>query len=371
MRAIAAFPERRAVELVEHPEPVPTRPSEVLVRALEVGVCGTDGELCAFHFGYPPAREKYLILGHESLGVVEEVGPEVAGMSPGDLVVPSVRRPCPHSQCTACRTGNQDLCLTGRFTERGIFGAHGFLTERYVEDVSFLHRLPPELRGVGVLIEPLTIAEKGLRQFVAIQRRLPWLRELNDAEMLAGRRAVVLGAGPIGILAAMLLRLRGCEVSVYSREPERDARAELIRQTGARYLSATALNVAELTEEVGGIELVYEAAGSAALTLAVAGSMAPNGVFILTGATGGGGRLEFGADALLNHLVVRNGVIAGTVNASHHDFVRAVDDLAACVDRWPMALTGMITSRHALEEFPALALARRGIKQVVDLAMEQ
>lgn len=367
MQAIAAFPDRRTVEVVDHPEPVVARPGDVLVRALEVGVCGTDGELCAFHFGFPPAGELYLILGHEALGVVQEVGAEVAGLVPGDLVVPSVRRPCARPECTACRTGHQDLCLTGAFTERGIFGAHGFLSERYVEDAAYLYRLSPALRSVGVLTEPLTIAEKGLRQYVAIQRRLPWLTDQAEAEILKGRRAVVLGAGPVGIVAAMLLRLRGCEVSVYSLEPEDDDRAGLVRRIGARYISAAELSVPEMAEAVGGIEMVYEAAGSAALSLAVAAEMAPNGVFILTGATGGGRRLEFGADALLNHLVIANVVIAGTVNAGHQDFVRAVSDLEIFVQRWPDAVPATITSRHAPEEFAALALSRGGIKQVVEL----
>lgn len=368
MRAIAAFADRRAVEVVDHPEPVLARPGEVLVRALEVGVCGTDGELCAFHFGYPPRGEPYLVLGHEALGEVQEVGDEVAGLTRGDLVVPSVRRPCPHPQCTACRTGHQDLCLTGQFTERGIFGAHGYLAERYVEDAAYLYRLSPALRGVGVLTEPLTIAEKGLRQYVAIQRRLPWLTEAAEIDILAARRAVVLGAGPVGLVGAMLLRLRGCEVSVYSLEPPEDERATLVRLIGARYISAADLSVPQMAEVVGGIEMVYEAAGSAALSLATAATVAPNGVFILTGATGGGRRLEFGADAMLNHLVVGNIVIAGTVNAGHADFVRAVSDLEAFVERWPEAVSAMITSRHAPEEFATLALSRGGIKQVVEFA---
>lgn len=368
MKAVAALPERREVGLVDHAEPRVVAPSAVLVRTLEVGVCGTDGELCAFHFGFPPAGESYLVLGHEAVGMVQEVGPAVRNLSEGDLVVPSVRRPCSDQDCVACRTGSQDFCLTGRYTERGIFGAHGFLVERFVEEEKFLYRVPPALREVAVLAEPLTIAEKGLRQYLAIQRRLPWLREADEISLLAGRRAVVLGAGPVGILAAMLLQQRGCVVTVYSREEATSVRAELLRAIGVTFLSAAGLSVEAMAEEVGGIELVYEAAGAPALSLSVLQAMAPNGVFILTGATGAGGRLEFGADALLNRMVGGNFVLAGTVNASHVDFVNAIADLDRFHRDWPRATRSLITGRHGMEEFAARALHRTGIKEIVDLS---
>lgn len=369
MKAIAAFPAEQRVRPIRHPAPPPPRGSQLRVRTLQVGVCGTDGELCAFHFGHPPARESYLVLGHEALGVVEEVGPEVRSLTVGELVVPSVRRPCPRGDCPACRTLNQDYCVTGEYTERGIYGAHGFLVEHFTEDERFLFRVPTALRSAGVLAEPLTIAEKGLRQYLAIQRRLPWMREAASADLLRGRRAVVLGAGPVGLLGAMLLRLRGCRVTVYSREPADEARAELVRSIGADYLSAGEVSVPDLAEAVGGIELVYEAAGAPGLSLAVVEVMDRNGVFILTGATGGGGRRELGADALLNHMVNHNLVIAGTVNASHIDFRSAITDLAAFQDRWPAALEGIITERVPMDEFADRALNRRGIKQIVDLTL--
>lgn len=367
MKAIAAFPARKEVRVVRHPEPRLTGPGSVLVRTLEVGVCGTDAELCAFHFGYPPGGDEYLVLGHEAVGRVEEIGTEVSTVAPGDLVVPSVRRPCPDARCPACRLGAQDYCVTGRYTERGIFGAHGFLAERFAEEENFLYRVPAELRASAVLVEPLTIAEKGLRQFLAIQRRLPWLRDADDATLLRARRAVVLGAGPVGILGAMLLRLRGCDVWVYSREDSSGRRASLIESLGATYVSSADRTVAELATEVAGVELVYEAAGAPSLSLGVLEAMGPNGVFVLTGATGGGGRLDIGADALLNRMVERNLVLAGTVNASHVDFVSAIRDLDSMHRTWPTAVAGMITGRLPMEQFSARALDRRGIKDLIDM----
>lgn len=371
MKAIAAFPARREVGVVQHPEPRLGGPGSVLVRTLEVGVCGTDAELCEFHFGFPPSGEEYLVLGHEAVGRVEAVGPEVSTLAPGDLVVPSVRRPCPDARCPACRLGAQDYCVTGRYTERGIFGAHGFLTERFAEEERFLYRVPPELRPVAVLVEPLTIAEKGLRQYAAIQRRLPWLRDADDRDILRGRRAVVLGAGPVGLLAAMLLRRRGCEVSVYSLEEPSSAQGRIVEAIGGRYLSAREFDVAALADEVGGIELVYEAAGAPALTLSVLGRMGRNAVFILTGATGGGGQLDFGAADVLNSMVSGNVVLAGTVNASRADFTAAVADLTGFDAAWPDPLRGIITGRHPMEEFPERALARTGIKDVIDVTLSR
>lgn len=371
MKAVAAFHGRREVRVVDHPEPTLTTPGSVLVRTLEVGVCGTDGELCAFHFGYPPEGEEYLILGHEAVGEIEAVGDAVQGLAEGDLVVPSVRRPCSSPDCPACRTGSQDFCVTGGYTERGIFGAHGFLTERFVEDQRYLYRVPASLREVAVLTEPLTIAEKGLRQLLAVQRRLPWLTDVDDAAILQGRRAVVLGAGTVGVLGAMLLRRRGCAVCVYSREDPSAMRAELVRAVGATYLSAAEVSVEELAEAVGGIEIVYEAAGASRLSLAVVEAMAPNGVFILTGATGGGGRLELGADALLNRMVERNLVLAGTVNASLRDFESAIADLESFDASWPEATRRVVTGRHPMEEFASHARQRTGIKEVIDVARDR
>jgi threonine dehydrogenase-like Zn-dependent dehydrogenase len=370
MRAVAAIPATRQVAVVEHPEPALTSPTSVLVRTLEVGVCGTDAELCAFHFGYPPAGDDYLVLGHEAAGIVERVGAEVTSLSPGDLVVPSVRRPCPREDCPACRSGNQDFCLTGEYTERGINGAHGFLVDRFVEEERFLYRLPAGLRGLAVLTEPLSIAEKGLRQYLAIQRRLPWLRTAEEGTILAGRRALVLGAGAVGMLGAMLLRHRGCEVWVYSREEAASARALLLEAIGVRYRSSSNLSIAQLAEEIGGIELVYEAAGAPELSLAVLEAMARTGVFIVTGATGGGGRLEIGADSLLNSMVVGNLVLAGTVNASHADFVNAVGDLEAFVGRWPDVVPRLITGRHTRERFHDRVFHRTGIKEIIDLSID-
>ncbi|NMO18865.1 alcohol dehydrogenase catalytic domain-containing protein, partial [Pyxidicoccus fallax] len=189
MKAVAVFPKQREVRVIDAPEPRLQSPTQVKVRTLEVGVCGTDKDIAQFTYGTPPSGSEYLIVGHECLGEVVEVGSAVQGLQKGDLVVPRVRRPCPHATCPACRHGHPDFCITEDYTERGIKEAHGFCAEFFVEDVAYVHRVPKELRDVAVLTEPLTIAEKALREVKRVQERLPWKPEVG--------RAVVLGAGPV------------------------------------------------------------------------------------------------------------------------------------------------------------------------------
>ena len=134
MKAVAVFPGKRQVQLIEQEPPPLASPTAVRLRMLEVGVCGTDREICAFQYGTPPAGSEHLVIGHESLGQVVEVGPEVTRLARGDLVVTMVRRPCPHAECVACRAGRQDFCFTGDFSERGIKNLHGFMTETVVDE---------------------------------------------------------------------------------------------------------------------------------------------------------------------------------------------------------------------------------------------
>ncbi len=365
MKAVAVWPERRRVAVEERAAPALTSPTSVRLRMLDVGVCGTDAEICRFDYGGTPPGEDHLVVGHEGLGRVVEAGGAVSGLAPGDLVVPMVRRPCDRPECRACRSGHQDFCETGAYTERGIVGAHGFLAEEVVEDERYLVRLPPELREVGVLTEPLTIAEKAVRQFLEVQRRLPWLAVADEAELLRGRRAVVLGAGPVGLLGCMLLRLHGLEVTVYSRGGSDSSRAELVRRVGAAYLPSGDVRASELGARVGEIDLVYEAAGASQLAFDVLPQLAANGVFIFTGVPGRKHRIEVAGDAIMRTLVLRNQAVIGTVNAGRADFESAARDLLAIRGRWPGALEALITGRHPMSQFCERAGDGRGIKDVI------
>jgi glucose 1-dehydrogenase len=232
MKAIAITPESGRAKVRDIDAPKIQAPDHVLIRMLEVGVCGTDAGICDGGEGEAPDGEDFLVPGHEGFGEVVETGDEVDGLAPGNLVVPTVRRPCPHAHCAACRSGNNDFCTTGDYRERGIKGAHGFLAELVVDEARYLCPVPAALRDVAVLTEPLSIAEKGVRQYLAIQRRLPWLKDAADAEILRECRAVVLGGGPIGLLGAMLLRLYDVPTVVYSRTKPPAPEVDVTRAVG-------------------------------------------------------------------------------------------------------------------------------------------
>jgi threonine dehydrogenase-like Zn-dependent dehydrogenase len=369
MKAVAVFPDTHAVRVVDHPAPRLSRPDEVLLRVLDVGICGTDREICGFHYGTPPAGSEYLIIGHESLGEVKEVGAEVKGLKRGDLVVTMVRRPCPHEWCPACRGGRQDFCYTGDFTERGIKERHGFMGEYIVDEERFMVKVPAALREVGVLIEPLTIAEKALLQLHDIQERLPWTCPVRSKAMGLPHechRAVVLGAGPVGLLGAMALAANGFKTWVYSREAAPNRKAEIVEAIGGTYVSSMECGVDELAQRVGNIDLVYEAVGASSLAFDVMRVMGANGVFIFTGVPGRKGPINVDADLLMRNIVLKNQCVFGTVNAGRDAFEAAIRDMTTFMQRWPDAVRSLFTNQISIDAAPeSLHNGKGSIKDVI------
>jgi threonine dehydrogenase-like Zn-dependent dehydrogenase len=369
LRAVAVFPSEKAMRIVDHPEPRLDRDGDVLLQILDVGICGTDREIARFEYGTPPPGSPYLVIGHESLGRVIDTGRAVTRAKPGDLVVTTVRRPCGRAECRACSRGRQDFCFTGAFTERGIKGRHGFMTERVVDDERFMHVVPAHLRDVGVLVEPLTIAEKALIQVWDVQERLPWTAAGVPAGSGHGETAVVLGAGPVGLLGALALLARGFETWVYSLEPPASPQARWLESVGASYFSSTTTTFEQLVERTGNIDLIYEATGAAGVAFQALEVLGVNGVFVFTGVPGRKGPIELDADALMRDLVLENQLVFGTVNAGADAFQAAVDDLARFHARWPQQLSGLIAGRHRPEAAPALlAGPATGMKAVVSFA---
>jgi glucose 1-dehydrogenase len=359
LKAGAVFPRERRVGVVELEEPQISFPTQVKLRILEVGVCGTDREICHFRHGVPPEDYEFLVLGHESLAEVVETGPAVRRLRQGDLAVPMVRQPCTHPECGACRGGRPDFCYTGDFRERGIKELHGFMTDFVVDDEQYLNPVPRELRQVAVLVEPLTIAEKALAQITAIQRRLPWVRSCG--------RAVVLGAGPVGLLGAMALVNAGFETYIYSREGPEDIRARVAAKIGAGYVSSQRQSIRELARSVGNVDVVYEAVGASQTAFELLELLGPDGIFCFTGVPRHGEPLSVNAGRLLHNLVLKNQVILGTVNSGRESFEAAIRDLGVFHQRWPEAVSSLITRRYPIEEFCEPILAPSGIKNVIAL----
>jgi threonine dehydrogenase-like Zn-dependent dehydrogenase len=257
-----------------------------------------------------------------------------------------------------CAHDEWDYCLNGQYTERGIKGRHGFLAEYYTEDPRYLVRVPDGLEAVGMLVEPTTISVKALEQVEVIQRRLTW----------QPTRALVTGAGPIGLLAAAVLALRGLEVVVYDRA-ERGPKVDLARELGARYVAAATVDVGhDLARAHGPFDLAIEATGFSPLAFRLLDTVGRNGVAVLTGVSGGTRTATLPVDHLNLEAVLQNKGLVGTVNADRANFEQAVSDLAAIEQRWPDWLHRMITLRVPLERYgEALDRAPDDVKAVVDV----
>ena len=369
MKAIAVTPRKRTVEIINQAEPQIFSPTDVKLRMLEAGVCGTDREICAFEYGTPPTGCEQLVIGHESLGEVIETGPKVTRVKAGDLVVPMVRRPCPHDDCVACRVDRQDFCFTGEFQERGIKERHGFMAQFVVDDEKYMNPVPREMRDVAVLVEPLTIAEKGLTQVWQMQQRLPWGCPVTPAKAAAHcHRAVVLGAGPVGLLGAMALINYDFDTYVYSREPAPNPKSQLLESIGAHYISSENIAPEMLPEQIGNVDLIYEATGASSLAFETMKYLGTNGIFIFTGVPGRKRPIEVDTDLIMRNLVLKNQVVFGTVNAGRDSFENSIRDLGTFAKRWPEAVQSLITGRFPMEAYGDLLLGRSGgIKNVIRL----
>jgi threonine dehydrogenase-like Zn-dependent dehydrogenase len=316
----------------------------VLLRVLEVGVCGTDREISHGLFGVAPDNGATLVLGHELLGVVERDG---QGFARGDLVTATVRRSCRH--CLACSDGFPDSCLTGDYVERGITRLNGFARELVVEDPGQLVPIPRSLGRLGVLAEPASICERALRHARAIGNRQPW--ELQ--------RALVLGAGAVGTLVTYLLRLSDVEVWTASLEPSHD----LVSASGAQYVPLPATDL----QELGGFDLVVEAAGDAQLMADALGLLRRSGVACLLGIDPRVQQVALEGRTLALDAILENRVLFGSVNAAREDWLEAVADLDRVRERWPDELEQFVGLRVPLDRFED-AFAHRGGKATLVLS---
>jgi glucose 1-dehydrogenase len=342
--ALVVEPGQAHTTRVEDVPGVEAREGEVLVRTLEVGVCGTDREISEGLFGIPPEDEPLLVLGHEALAVVERSG---YGFRRGQLVTATVRRSC--GRCIACAEDSPDSCLTGDYSERGITRLHGYARELVAEDPTQLIAIPNSLGRLGVLAEPTSICERALRHARTIGGRQPWQLE----------RALVIGAGAIGLLTTYLLRLAGVEVWTASLEPEN----ELVEQSGASYVSTQGNDLSEL----GKFDLVIEAAGNAQLMARTLGQLRRSGVACILGIDPREQKVEVDGPVLGVDLILENHVLFGSVNAQRRDWLAAVADLDRARERWPEALEQLVDLRVPLDRFGE-AFDHRGGKATLVLS---
>jgi glucose 1-dehydrogenase len=364
LRAIVVHPPAPGAELTDVPAPALV-PGGVRVRVLEVGACGTDHDIVAGKYGDAPAGASDLVLGHENLGTVVEVAPGVRGFSVGDLVVATVRRGC--GRCRFCWSNRSDFCETGGFTERGIHGAHGYLAEEYVELPEYLVPVPSAARGIAVLLEPLSVVEKATRMGQSvIERKEP----TPGYPRSAVSSALVTGTGAVGMLAALVLRVRGYDVVAVDRH-DSSAATELLSRIGARHA-----NVGAGLDALAGarFDLVIEATGSASLDFDLVDVLGPNGVLVLTGIPDlDGPTRSVAGGALFRGIVLRNQAVVGSVNANRTYFESGLRDLLAMEERWPGSAAALVSSRRPLERWREVLVDRpeASIKNVLTLAAPQ
>ena len=332
-------------EVAELDDPRPA-PGELLLRTLEVGVCGTDREISEGSFGVAPEGSERLLLGHELLAVVEQGG---HGFERGDIVAATVRRSCGH--CDACAGGSPDACHTGDYSERGITRLDGFASDLVTEATEHLVAVPSSLGRLGVLAEPSSICARAIRHARAVAERQPWRTE----------RALVIGPGAIGMLTTYFLRLDGFDVWVAGRSPGATSKAELAEACGARYVCTEETPLRALADETGGFDLVIEAAGDAQVMLDTLGLLRRNGVACLLGVDGRDRTIEVDGPVLGVDTILQNRALLGSVNAHARDWEDAVERLDRARERWPDALERFVGLRVPVDRFEE-AFGFRGVK---------
>lgn len=347
MKAITVEPlAPETARLEDIPEPDP-RTGSMLVEAIAVGVCGTDVEIVEGKYGWAPPGQRRLVLGHESLGRVLEPAPH-SSFREGDLVVGIVRRPDP-VPCPNCAVGEWDMCRNGRYTERGIKEIDGFMSERWRIEPEYAMKVDASLGLLGVLLEPTTVVTKAWEQVLAVGQRAFW----------EPRTVLVTGAGPIGLLAALVGKQHGLEVHVLDRV-ETGPKPALVRALGATYHSGA---VAQVGFEP---DVVIECTGVGQVIGDVIKAVAPGGVVGLTGVGSGGRTVGLSTADVASNVVLRNNVVVGSVNANKRHWYKATQALAQADPTW---LAGLVTRRESPADF-ARALARDpdDVKVVVQFA---
>jgi glucose 1-dehydrogenase len=335
MKAVAVIPGKaNTIHLREVPKPavsdVPNGRG-VLVKILRVGVDGTDKEINAAEYGAAPDGDNYLIVGHESFGHVEAVGPNVSEFNPGDYVSLTVRRP---GTSIYDDIGTYDMTTDDTYFERGINLRHGFLTEYVVDEPEYIIRVPENMKEVGVLMEPMSVAQKAIEQAYRIQQRLRVWRP---------KRAAVMGSGALGLLATLVLRLRGLDVTTFGNTMPPTLNSKLIEELGGRYISTKQTSLTDASAQYGPFDLILEGTGYSPLVFEAMRVLAKNGVLAMVSVTGGSRQIEVPTDKINLGFVLGNKVAFGSVNANREYFESGVKDLSTAELQYPGWLKKLLT----------------------------
>lgn len=347
MKAIAIVPGKGDIHLVDKEEPQIELPSQVKLKVLQVGICGTDREEAEGGRADAPLGDDHLVIGHEMFGRVVEVGKDVKSVKPGDYGVFVVRRGC--GKCYPCLHQRSDMCTTGDYTERGIKEAHGFQTEYVIDYEEYLVKVPEHLASLGVLSEPMSVSAKAIDEAQKIQAmRLPGV---NPRNWLEGKRVLVAGLGAIGLLAAFSLRLRGAEVYGLDIVDEDTNRPQLLKEIGGKYIDGRTIATRDIDDKFGEMHLIFEATGIAKLEIQLIDALGINGIYILTGIPDGSRPVCVLGAELMQQIVLKNQILLGSVNASIKHYALAIEDIEKSQEKWRGAIEKVITTIHPYQEF--------------------
>jgi threonine dehydrogenase-like Zn-dependent dehydrogenase len=365
MKAITVVPHTTNVQLSTIEEPNITAPNEIKMRVWEVGICGTDREEAEGGRADAPTGKKELVMGHEMFGQVIETGSSVHSVNVGDYGVFTVRRGC--GKCVACMNNRSDLCISGQYTERGIKGADGYQAQYVVDSEQFFIKVPSTIINIGVLTEPMSVAAKAIDEAVTIQHAR--LKDIQpETNWLSGKRALVAGLGPIGLMAAFALRLHGAHVMGLDIVDDTSLRVEILNSIGGSYIDGRVVQTTDIDETFGEFDFVFEATGIEKLQIQLIDTLGPNGIYVATGISGGDRPLTMKAGELMNQLVLKNQLVLGSVNASIEHYKRAVEYLQQSQQQWPDAINKVITRRVPYSSFQNTLFAHNAedIKLVVE-----
>lgn len=360
MKAMTVKPMvKGSLRKIEVNKPVPG-PKEALVRVIRVGLDGTDKEIGEALYGEAPKGSDYLIVGHESFGIVEETGSEVKEVKKGDYVVATVRRP---DNCLNCTSGESDFCIKGDYTERGIKGAHGYMCEYYTESEEYLVKIPEEVRQQAVMLEPLSIVEKAIMQIFKIQDRMVW----------KPKKAIVFGTGVVGLFGAMLLRQRGIAVTSVDRTEKHEVKDRIYEEFEIWHVNSKNAKdgIAALTGSDA--DIVLELTGNPAVVEEAMSVCSRNGVCCLLSVTGGSYKTNIDMGKWNYEMVLGNRLVFGSVNSNKTHFVQGVNDMLSIEKAHPGAMARLITNRVKIDDFTSYDVIENGkaLKTVIEISEDK
>ncbi len=358
MKAAAVIPGKKgSFKVVEMEKPVPGD-DEVLVKVLCAGIDGTDVDIYEGKYGTAPPGCDRLVLGHEAIGVVEDVGAEVKCLCPGDIVVPTVRRPCPEC-CYACVDNEADMCLSGDYSERGIKGLDGYMTEYFIEHTDHVVKIPGSASEYGIMLEPLSVAEKAVEDIFKMQERMWW----NP------KRALVLGAGTLGLLTTLILRDIGLETYTVATRTRESLKARLAEQCGGHYVNSKEEPIDTMPGKYGPFDVVIEATGASSLAMDTRALVSRSGIVCLLGIYSGEREESIDAAGFNNDLVFNNKAVFGSVSSNRRHFERGISRMISIDGKWPGIFQRFYTRRVSLDSVAeGLGHDPNDIKVLVDIA---